>query len=202
MDYPGLIAAVGDFLNRADLYSQVPTFIALAEAKISRQLRVRAMMVNATATISAEFQSVPTDFAGPISMKLSTGETLDCIAPDAMSAVKAPGGQDHQSGKPVRYCVVGASFQFSPVPSVSYTVYLVYYGAVPALSSINTTNWLLTQFPDAYLYGALEQAAPYANDRRAGTWAALFESAMAEIVHADFLETFGARLEPRASLVV
>jgi hypothetical protein len=44
------------------------------------------------------------------------------------------------------------------------TIDMVYYGKIPALSTANTTNWLLTKAPDVYLYGALTHAAPFLMD--------------------------------------
>lgn len=203
MDYAGLQTAVGDFLNRADLYSQIPTFIALAEAKMNRRLRVRQMMTNSTATISAEFELAPPDMASPISLKLSTSDVLDCIAPDAMAYRKNQ--EDFEPGTPDCYCVVGTSLEFSPVPDTSYTAYLVYYANIPALSLSNPSNWLLTSSPDAYLYGALTQVAAggyLKGDPRASNWETLFETALEEIEGVDRRDAYGARLEPKASLVI
>jgi hypothetical protein len=46
---------------------------------------------------------------------------------------------------------------------------------VPALSGTNATNWLLTEAPDVYLYGALVHTAPYLkDDARIQVWEALF----------------------------
>jgi hypothetical protein len=56
---------------------------------------------------------------------------------------------------------------------------LVYYQEIPALSDSQTTNWLLTDAPDAYVYGALTQAAPFlGEDERLPTWAQLYTSAI------------------------
>lgn len=200
MNYAGLQTAVANFLNKSDLYATIPTFIALAEARMNRRLRVRPMVVNSTASVTLEFETVPADFAGPISMRLSTGEVLDCIAPDAMAARKS--GGDKSAAKPICYSVVGASFEFSPTPNAAYTVNLVYYATLPALTALATSNWLLAAYPDAYLYGALAEAAPYAGDSRSGMWSQRFEAALAEIDNADRQEGYGARLEPRTSLVV
>jgi hypothetical protein len=56
---------------------------------------------------------------------------------------------------------------------------MVYYGKPTALSDSNATNWLLTYYPDAYLYGSLMHSAPYlADDGRIQIWAALLQSAI------------------------
>lgn len=199
MDYAGLQAAVGDGLKRADVYSQVPVFIAMAEAKLNRRLRVRQMVINASATISNEFELAPTDMLAPISMKLSTDEVLDSISPDAMAWRKS---QEDEAGKPQTYSVVGTSLEFSPVPDAPYTAFLVYYAAIPSLSSTVTTNWLLAGHVDVYLYGALQQAGQYLEDKRTALWGQLFEAAIGEIDMASVRDSYGARLEPRASLVI
>ena len=70
-------------------------------------------------------------------------------------------------------------FEFFPSPDGSYGVELLYYQRVPALSDSNTTNWLLTEAPDVYLYGSLVHSAPYlADDARTAVWAQIFGAAM------------------------
>ncbi len=59
--YTELKASVADWLNRTDLTSVVPDFIALAEAQIERTLRTRQMIVRATASIDTEYSAVPAD---------------------------------------------------------------------------------------------------------------------------------------------
>ena len=201
MDYNGLQAAVGDFLNRSDLYAQVPIFIALAEAKMNRRLRVRQMVVNAQAMITSEFENAPPDFLAPISLKnAGTKTVLDCIAPDAMAWRKSQ--EDADPGEPLCYSVVGTSLEFSPAPDAPYIMYLIYFGQVPALSASNLSNWLLASAPDAYLYGALAQAGLHVEDGRAQLWGELYEGALQEIEAQDRTSVYGARLEPRGSLVV
>ena len=71
-------------------------------------------------------------------------------------------------------------------PDGTYTLQIQYFAKVPALTSSNTTNWLLTSHPDAYLYSTLMAAEPFLmNDARLQTWASLSEKAIQEIVDAD-----------------
>lgn len=200
MQYTDLQAAVGNFLKRSDLYADIPTFIAMAEAKMNRRLRVRQMVTNATATISNEFELAPPNFLAPISLKLSDSTVLDCVALDVMAARK--NREDYEPGEPMAYSVAGTSFEFSPVPDTSYTAFLIYYAQINPLSLSNPSNWVLATFPDAYVYGALAHAAVFLPENRGQTFAALFEDALGEIANVDQQDSFGARLEPRASLVV
>jgi hypothetical protein len=63
---------------------------------------------------------------------------------------------------------------------------LTYYAKIPALTVSNTSNWLLVDSPDLYLYGSLLQAAPYLqDDQRITTWAALYTTAINDLKVSD-----------------
>jgi hypothetical protein len=89
--YTELKASVADWLNRTDLTSVVPDFIALAEAQIERTLRTRQMIVRATASIDTEYSAVPADFLETKSIKLNTNPvtalTFESI--DALDSLKS-----------------------------------------------------------------------------------------------------------------
>lgn len=182
-----LKAAIAGWVNRTDLTSAIPDFIALAEAQISRRLRVRAMIARAEATISTEFFAVPTDFAAPIRLTLEIEEddisVLEFLAPERFLEMKQ--GRPNETGEPEFFTVVGGEIQVLPIPDTSYTAELVYYARVPDLAS-NSTNWLLTAHPDVYLYGSLVQSAPYLkNDERVSVWGELYLQGLADIEKAD-----------------
>lgn len=193
--YAGLQASVADWLNRADLTGAVPDFIALAEAQISRRLvmagPVRPMMGRSDATIDSEFVSVPTDFMGARTINFVEDRTrpLEFCLPEQINQKKA--WRDQLTGCPRFFAVVGGEFQFFPAPGDgdSYAAELTYWKRIPALSDSNISNWLLTLHPDAYLYGALLQAAPYLkDDGRVTTWGTFFETILADIVATDTVE--------------
>lgn len=59
---------------------------------------------------------------------------------------------------------------------------MLYYQKIDELGSVNTSNWVLNNFPDAYLYGSLVHSSPYlAEDNRIQTWAALYQKAINDI---------------------
>jgi hypothetical protein len=90
------------------------------------------------------------------------------------------------SGKPLYFSVVGNQFRLLPIPDGAYTAELVYYAKLTKLSSIVATNWLLTQAPDVYLYGALLQAAPYLqDDARIPVWSSLYQAGLDQLQIAD-----------------
>jgi hypothetical protein len=55
-----LKTSIADWLNRADLTSQIPDFITMAEARFNRELRCDAMDATASVTITAGAVAVPT----------------------------------------------------------------------------------------------------------------------------------------------
>jgi hypothetical protein len=178
-NYATLKTAIADFLNRDDLTSVVPTFIALAEADIQRKVRHWRMETRSTAQLDTQFSAIPSDWLETIRFYLTTGETsrLELISQAEMIDRKEADG--NLSGTPAYYAMTGAQFELYPVPDGTYAGELLYFAKVPALSDSATTNWLLTNAPDAYLYGALIHSAPYLkDDARIQVWAALYQSAI------------------------
>ena len=78
------------------------------------------------------------------------------------------------------------------------TVTGVLYRDIPALSDTNTTNWLLTAAPKAYLYGALAELAIFTEDMdNMKMWSAMRDIEMAEVQAADDRDRFGGALIAR-----
>jgi hypothetical protein len=187
--YSGLKASVASTLARGDLTASIPDFIAMAEAQISRRLvkdgPVADMMGRSDATITSEFVTVPADFMGARAIYLA-GDTnpIEFVEPEKIIERKAL--YPNKSGAPSVFSVVGREFQFWPWTGGTYAAELTYWKRLPALSDTNTSNWLLRQYPDAYLYGACLQSAPYLkDDDRLTVWAGLLEAILADIVGAD-----------------
>lgn len=198
----GMIASIGDFLNRADLSATIPDFIVLAEADLNRKLRSRLMTAVVSSTITAQYDTAPSDFAGAISMKRADGRPLNVRSIDAIDKLTADNSGG--SGTLTDYAVVGSAFQFYPIPAVSQTVTMAYYQKVPGLALNPTGNWLSKAHPDAYLYGALTAASPYLqDDERVAVWSGLYQNAIETILIAD-QERFGERLsmQPSATQIV
>ena len=61
-NYSELKSAIADWLLRTDLTSVIPSFISMAEAQISRDVRDRRMVKRATAEIDTEYSQIPADW--------------------------------------------------------------------------------------------------------------------------------------------
>jgi hypothetical protein len=183
--YSELKSSVADWLNRDDLTTAIADFISLAEAQMERKLRTRQMLVRSNATIDTEYAAVPDDFLEAKSFKLSTNP-VTALGFETIDSLDNLSWNYPSASKPRFFSVVGGQFRFLPVPDSSYTGELAYYAKLSKLSTSNTTNWLLTAAPDAYLYGTLMQAAPYLkDDARIATWSALYSSALEDLQVAD-----------------
>lgn len=199
-NYSELKSSIGDWLNRSDLTSVIPTFISLAEAQMERVLRTRQMIVRATATIDSKYGAVPGDFLEVKSFKLTSTtppQPLQFVTVDEMDNLDS---LNTATGRPKYFSVVGEQFRVHPSPDSSYTGELIYYAQLSKLSDSNTTNWLLTSSPDVYLYGALIQAAPYLqDDARINVWSGLYAAGVEAVqVSDDRAATSGGTLKIRA----
>ena len=193
--YAELKSSIANWLNRDDLTAVIPDFIALAESSMNRSLRHWRMEKRSTATIDSRYSALPGGFLSAIRFHLDADQTpIELVS--AFALQKKRQERANTSGRPRYYAVVGGQLEVCPSPDASYTGELYYYDKFDELSDSNTTNWLLTNYPDAYLYGALLHAAPYlAEDARAETWAALYQSAVSAInSESDTAKTSGSGL--------
>jgi hypothetical protein len=184
---PELVSAVADFIHRTDLNARIPDFVTLAEAKMSSDIVARAMETSATLTATAGVSTValPADFMRPIRLKLDTTPsiTLKYGSPDEVSASFTYS----TAGRPVIFTVLGSNLELAPPPDSGYSLVLDYVRKIPALTVDNPTNWLLTAWPNTYLYGTLLQAAMFLeDDARTGKFTALYQEAVANINKIDW----------------
>ena len=177
--YAELQDAVTVWLNKPDVDQTVTTLISLAEADINRKLRHWKMQKRSVAEINSQYSAVPSDWLQTVRFYTTDGGTqpMDLISQADMIDRKALAA--NVSGRPQFYAVTGGQFEFYPVPDDTYNAELVFFAEVPALSDANTSNWLLTDAPDVYLYGTLVHSAPFlGEDARLATWTALYKAAL------------------------
>jgi hypothetical protein len=195
-NYTNLVTAINSWLNRADMTAIAPDLIALAEAEFNRVLRCSEMESRQSATLSGEALAVPTDFIGLRSMS-SNNRKFDFASVDDLFALPAS-----YVGNPSYVAVADGQFFFRPVPT-SGTVKIVYYQKIPALTVANPTNWLMTKYPDLYLFGALVQAELFNwNDDRLPMLKSRIEEIIFQIGQATQKERYGGRTLRMNSAVI
>jgi len=181
-NYTELKATIADFLNRTDLTSVIPTFITLAEADFNRRIRHYSMEARATAELNTQFFLPPADWLESIRFRLTGDGTYPLELVSNSQLMDMRDNSNDAAGRPGYYVFVDGQFELFPTPSQAYTAELIYYAKIPALSDSATTNWLLTNHPDSYLYASLMHSAPYLQeDARTQIWAGLAERAVADV---------------------
>ena len=189
-NYTELKDAIADWLDRSDLTARIPDFIALAEARVSRELRIRAMetRANMNAVGGTKYYALPSDYLQMRNFQLNTNPTtpLEYITPEMLDRLY---GSD-TTGKPKAYTLIGDEIQLSPIPDSTYVVEMAYYAKFEALGDGTggtvTSNWLTANAPDILLYGALIEAEPFIkNDERIQLWLTAYKEAVDKLQKAD-----------------
>jgi hypothetical protein len=175
--YTGLKSAIADWLLRDDLAAVIPTFISLAEADIARKLRHRLDEKRVSTSLNEQYEVLPNDWLETVSINHTDGTEIRLVSTVGMADLRRGGSA---SGKPMYYRISANEIEVYPTPDAEYPIELTYNARIPALSDAAPTNWLLTNNPDVFLYGALLHSAPYlSDDARAQVWGTLFEAAVA-----------------------
>ena len=198
--YATLQTAVANWLDRSDLTDRIPEFIALSEARMNRTLRL-AIMLNVdqttlggatTLVAGTRDYSLPSGYLQMLDFHLRTDPItpLSYITPENMNRMWA-GSQlgipesytifsDNASGTPIKKVKLG------PSPAGTYTYSMMFYKKIDALATDNTTEQMLTNNPDVYLYGALLEAEPFLmNDQRVQLWATAFQESLSALQEQD-----------------
>ena len=181
--YAELKTAIASWLDRSDLTDVIPNFIVLAETRHKRDFKIRRMETRVTANTIAdtEYYSLPDNYVAMRNIKLNTNTKtpLEFLTPEIMDRLQA----GSSVGCPKAYSIKGNTIQVRPIPDGVYEIEISYYKHFTPLSDSNTTNDMLTNHPDAYLYGALVEAEPYLmNDKRITVWQQFYDRAKVDII--------------------
>lgn len=174
--YSELQAEVIDWSYRTDLDSRIPNFIALCEADLQVRCKLVDFESSATVTLTDGVGALPTGFSGMRAVYWNGDVTkpLKYVTPDRYDTLQ------NETGDGVFYTLTGSNIKVSP-PGDG-TVVMTYKARFTPLSSTNSTNALLTNYPDAYLHGTLLQLRTFTKDRQGmADELALYESAVKRI---------------------
>lgn len=162
--YDGLTAYVIAHLELdTESAAQVPTFIRKGEYRLNRLVTAPERESSETVTTAAGVQAV----ALPIDYRQL--RTVQFVADDGYPLEPVTLNVLHSqytdcSGRPLAYAISEQSLQIGPTPDGAYSLKLTYMSKIPALSSANQTNWLISSNADAYVYSTLWQAAAWLED--------------------------------------
>lgn len=152
------------FMGRSDLAEVSDDMIDLTEGLLNQTLRCREMETIASLTPTNNVCTLPTDY---IEYKRVV-ELASIRRP--LEYITESGADDlyptRAAGLACNFMIIGNDL--TALPLSSNDIELTYYQALPALSEDNTTNWLLTKFPNVYLHGCLMHAAEYVKNTEEG----------------------------------
>lgn len=198
--YQGLCNKISDTLNRQDLTSVIPDFTVLATSRIERDMaRIRHPLgiTRAIATVENNYVPLPNDYLAVYQlMDQDTSISLAYLSPDQSMTVQSQGWNPDQTpfpvlppyysptGTQIYYTIIGNTIRIIPPPDTNSPTMLDlwYFAQLTNLSTTSPTNWVLTNFPDLYLYGSLAHTAPYLkNDERLSVWENMYQQILTDI---------------------
>jgi hypothetical protein len=177
--YTDLTTAIGNWLQRTDLAALTPNFVQLFEACANRRLRVRQQEATVALTPGNGMVALPSDYLAwrRLTWTGNPRRELSFVEPSWLQAAYP----DLPTGTPRVFTIEGGNIKIMPLDPGNTALELVYFQQIPSLAA-NSTNWLMSQHPDVYLFGALTEAQAYAvNAETAALWKARRDELFDEI---------------------
>lgn len=179
--YTALISAISAWLVRddPDTVNRIPEFIQLAEADL-RALAETRKVVSGALQLTGATVTLPDDVGTLLGVTITSGVasplSLRVQTWDQVMALRMAAGAT-TTGTPTVYCVEDDDLILAVPPDQLYDSTIRYIERLDLAT--DGTNWLLTEQPNAYLYGALLHAAPFlSDDSRVAMWDGLYQKAL------------------------
>lgn len=190
-----LQSEISDTLNRTDLIADVTEFgggtiegaiirgISKAERRIVRRLRTKEFETSTSFSCvgGTETVNIPSDYVMTKALVLIQGGSVAPLISKDLATLLSD-MPSSAVGTPDSFAPYGTYFYLRRIPDSAYQMKLYYYNSPTPLSSTNTSNTLLTKYPDLLLYGALiELTAHVEEDERIQLWKGAFDEAIKDI---------------------
>ena len=200
LTYNSLVQLVQTYCDRTDdpFVSTIPTFIANAEARLARELKVLGFLkaVTSTFTPGTAILAKPALWRETVSFNVGSGtggNTRNTIVPRTYEYLRTYWPDPSQTGQPKYYCdydythwLVSPTPGIDPVTGLAYPFEVLYYELVEPLDANNQTNFLTDYAPDMLLFAVLLETAPFLkDDERIQTWQARYDRCLQAEVQAN-----------------
>ena len=172
MTYDSLTSTVLQYLERKDaaVVNAIPTFISLAEFEIAQEIKTLGQLQVVEANMQTEnpILQKPARWRKTVSMSVTVAGKKQPVYLRKYEYLKNYWPDDTQTDVPLYYADTDwEHWYLAPTPDQGYAFEVLYYERIAPLSSVNQTNWLTQNAPNAMLYGTLLQAMPFLkNDQR------------------------------------
>ena len=191
-NYGELVTAVTRASYRSDLTSDIDNFIALCESDMKIRLKLVDFEDTETLTVTAGSAAIPTGYAGMRNVYWDGAQDrpLQYITPDKFDA------SNFTADIPGFYTIKGLNIKFGTTTDGSAV--LNYKARFTGLSSGNTTNAIITKYPDAYMHGVMTQLYLFTrDDKNMAVRQAAFEQSIDRIIRDNNERKYGASLQVR-----
>lgn len=178
-NFTELKSALAGWLHRSDVNGVangtgvdniVADWIAMAEADFNADLRLRVMESDhiLSTVPDSRFINLPAGFLEPVSLLLQINAQTDAYPlvfwPVQEIGLRIP------ATLPQRWTIDNDKIRFDCPASQAWTIIFRQVSKFQ-LTDAAPTNWLLTNFPNLYLYGALNHSPGYVGvEERSGIW--------------------------------
>lgn len=204
-NYADLIASINGsakWLHRSDLADIAVDWVTLCEATINygdlttlgvdglrtadqETAWTTASTVPAICVVGSQAVTLPSDFLEmrTLYLQYSGGGGKELMQRPTLPVPM--GTLTQTSGPPTAYTVVGNTIVFDRPCDQAYALVGDYYAKVGPLAT-QSTNWLMTKFPNVYLAGSIAHGAPWLGPSfNAAPWVTAFKVALAQVRRAD-----------------
>lgn len=189
MTYDSLVTDLTNYLQRYDdlIISMIPTFIALAQQRVTREMKLLGFRVEVTGTLSGDtlttgIMAKPSDWRKTIAFYVGTGINNDTHTPlfeRDYDYIRTVFPDPSVTDVPKFYGDADYNhWLIQPTPDQAYPFKIPYYSTLVFLDEANQTNWLTVNAPDLLLYASLLEAVPFLKvDERIPVWQGFYNAA-------------------------
>lgn len=174
-----------DRVNDTELDSRFDDILRIAEANISRELRVMDMTSRVvTESTGSPYYAVPTGFQGIRSITVQGQDTIamEYREPRSMSSLVE---RNYVQNGPQYYTILANTFHILPVIPEGLTIEIVFYQSLEPLCP-GKSNWVSERHPDLYNSAVLQQVANFYRDADGvAYWLAETDRLIAQVHSAD-----------------
>lgn len=154
--YSALKTGVVNYLHRPSLVSDVAECISRAESRLLRELDIKATEVKTTGTTSGGTIAIPSGLG-----RVTRISVLEANIERALDYFPKPVDYVATISSPQYFSQEDGAIRLHDAPGTGYSYTLHYIPNILPLSDSNTSNWLLVNADDLYLYASALEGARF-----------------------------------------
>lgn len=193
VDYASLNQAVQDWLARSDIAAYPDYFIQIAENRIYRDIinqnegrGVRQMEAALSGTIANNAIPIPSDYLALKAARVVVSSGWYPLEKKNAEFIYGKYPKQSATSAPTFIADENGQFIFGPYADSAYTINGVYWQKAAALSSTNTSTWMITAIPDVLFAGCMAAAAQFVRDDASrDLWNAFYQQGLDSFIAQD-----------------